>query len=360
MVYFVDLIILSLSFFTLSLSSSIRKRADRLQVRPHPIKLKATPDLPSSPAPAPSYSPACRSVPVRREWRALSYDEQADYIRSVKCLARLPSKLLGPSYRRWDDFEYVHCEMRGRVHARALFLPWHRWFLVLYERALQDECNLKGTLPYWNWTLDYQNITQSPIWSSDPIIGFGSNGSFFGPGSDPDDLDAGVVTDGAFARFPIYYPDRLMLQRNFQLKAPWAVDGYYLGNQWYNPNNMDIVMSQPNYSAFIMHLEGNYQQPDGTVLPAPHSIIHTLLGGVRICHTISNSSETFYCHHVRIDQLWFLWQMQDPTNRLYQFMPVGGFPANLDEELDYMGLAPKIKIRDVMNPLVPPLCYNYQ
>jgi hypothetical protein len=132
MVYFVDLIILSLSFFTLSLSSSIRKRADRLQVRPHPIKLKATPDLPSSPAPAPSYSPACRSVPVRREWRALSYDEQADYIRSVKCLARLPSKLLGPSYRRWDDFEYVHCEMRGRVHARALFLPCKlsTWFLL--------------------------------------------------------------------------------------------------------------------------------------------------------------------------------------------------------------------------------------
>jgi hypothetical protein len=219
----------------------------------------------------------------------------------------------------------------------------HRWFLILYERALQDECNLKGTLPYvlnqpldesvqhitwltctrflacvrsryWNWTLDYQNITQSPIWSSDPIVsnyrcwlesctveellliifwghmvqfivcvlkslrsdwvwfkrvvsseifllsqhlslcwplrlptGFLAlapiptiwvitlhssscvscpllHGLIWWNTCIPSFLDAGVVTDGAFARFPIYYPDRLMLQRNFQLKAPWAVE----------------------------------------------------------------------------------------------------------------------------------------
>ncbi|EHS63799.1 uncharacterized protein PGTG_21816 [Puccinia graminis f. sp. tritici CRL 75-36-700-3] len=233
---------------------------------------------PPPPKPA-SSSSTCKSVRVRKEWRTLSYEQQADYIKSIKCLVRLPSKLLGPSYRRWDDFEYVHCDLRKRLHTRPLFLPWHRYFTFVHEKILREECGFRGTVPYWNWTLDHKNITHSPVWSSDPVVGFGSNGSFFGPGSDPDDLDAGVVTDGAFARFPIYYPGRMMLQRNFHLDPPFAIPGYYLGSQWYNPNNMEIIASQANFSTFTMKLEGNYKQPDGTILPGPHSIIHSLLGG---------------------------------------------------------------------------------
>lgn len=83
------------------------------------------PTKPASPAPIapPQSSVTCESIRVRKEWRTLSYDEKANYIKSVKCLARLPSKLLGHSYRRWDDFESVHCNIRKRVHGRPLFLP---------------------------------------------------------------------------------------------------------------------------------------------------------------------------------------------------------------------------------------------
>ncbi|KAI7939142.1 hypothetical protein MJO28_014721 [Puccinia striiformis f. sp. tritici] len=317
--------------------------------------------------PSPSSNSTCKSIRVRKEWRALSHAEKADYIKSVKCLARLPSKLLGPSYRRWDDFHFhaypnsplIHGFLSTNAKNRGLFSnignsenhKGHRLFTFMYERIIQDECNFQGTIPYWDWSLDYQNITRSPIWSSDPEIGFGSNGSFFGPGSDPDDLDAGVVTDGAFAKFPIYHPGRMMLQRNFHLKPPLALPGHYLGSQWFDPNNLRIISSQTDYSSFIMKLEGNYKQPDGTTLPGPHTIIHSFIGG--------DMPDLSYAAN-DIDHVWSVWQTEDPANRTYEYLPTGGFPASLNDELNYMGLWPKTKVRDVMDTLKPPFCYRYE
>ncbi|CAH7689422.1 expressed protein [Phakopsora pachyrhizi] len=122
----------------------------------------------------------CDSIKVRKEWRTLSYSEKASYIKSVKCLTQKPAKILGKSYRRWDDFQFVHCEKINEIHSTSIFLPckstlstavlWHRYFLYLYEKALREECELSGPIPYWDWTLDAKNFTRSPIWSPDPIV----------------------------------------------------------------------------------------------------------------------------------------------------------------------------------------------
>ena len=32
--------------------------------------------------------------------------------------------------------------------SQGQFLPWHRHFLQLYERALREECGYKGRSPY--------------------------------------------------------------------------------------------------------------------------------------------------------------------------------------------------------------------
>ncbi|KAA1078871.1 hypothetical protein PGTUg99_012884 [Puccinia graminis f. sp. tritici] len=68
----------------------------------------------------------------------------------------------------------------------------------------------------------------------------------------------------------------------------------------------------------------------------------------------------FFPHHARIDQVWWSWQTKDPGHRTYEYLPAGGFQANLDDELDYLGLVPKIKVREVMDTLKPPLCYRYE
>ncbi|MBW0515460.1 hypothetical protein O181_055175 [Austropuccinia psidii MF-1] len=298
----------------------------------------------------------CETILVRREWRTLSYDEQADYIRAVKCLERRPSRLLGPPYRRCDDFQYVHCNSRSKVHLNEIFLSWHAYFLVIYEKVLRDECGYLGALPYWNWSLDADNITQSPLLSSDPLVGFGSNGSVMRP--DPNDLGAGIVSDGAFAWMRVMYPTHALLQRNFRLDPAFLRPGYYLGSQYYNAARLNTILSQKTFIWFLMTLEGNYMLSRDQVIVGPHSVLHTLLGGVLIITFFQFS--VFYPHHCHVERIYQLWKSQDPERRTYEYSDLHGNPADLDRSLDYMGLVPSIRVRDAMDALKPPMCYRYE
>ncbi|KAH9442994.1 hypothetical protein Pst134EB_027344 [Puccinia striiformis f. sp. tritici] len=225
-----------------------------------------------------SSSPGCPTVRVRREWRSLNHDEQASYITAVKCLADLPSKLLpGGDYRRYDDFENVHSRMRSKIHWCAIFLPWHRHFMFLFEKALRDECGYPGSLPRWDWTLDSLDMSQSPVWSDDPDVGFGGNGRDF---TDVDDgLEGGVVTDGAFANWPLYYPEYHKLQRNYNLPSQYKQAGRSYGSQFFDPPSITRIQSQPTYAKFALALEGTDPSSTGPSNPGPHSIIHVIMGG---------------------------------------------------------------------------------
>ena len=41
----------------------------------------------------------------------------------------------------------THVNYTLNVHLSGLFLPWHRHFLWLWEKALRDECGYSGYLP---------------------------------------------------------------------------------------------------------------------------------------------------------------------------------------------------------------------
>lgn len=107
---------------------------------------------------------SCTDPIRRREWRQLGDAEKTDYIRAVKCLHSLPSRVSGEG-KISDDFSWVHGHLGGfsqSIHFRGIyctadsilahnagpFLPWHRYFIHLYESALQDICGYKGHLPY--------------------------------------------------------------------------------------------------------------------------------------------------------------------------------------------------------------------
>ncbi|KAJ6036386.1 tyrosinase-like protein [Penicillium herquei] len=87
---------------------------------------------------------------IRREWRTLNKAEKKAYVDAA------------PS-----------------AHDAAPFLPWHRYFIYSYEQALKEHCGYRGILPYWDWSKDYQNVLESPIW--DDTLGFGTNGDIGGP-----------------------------------------------------------------------------------------------------------------------------------------------------------------------------------
>ena len=119
---------------------------------------------------------------VRKNQAALTTDEKRRFVDAVLELKRSG---------RYDAFvtthnafilgDTDHGERTG--HRSPSFLPWHRRFLLEFERALQ-EVDASVALPYWDWTADRSQ--RSSLWAPDFLGGTGRS------------LD-GQVMDGPFA-----------------------------------------------------------------------------------------------------------------------------------------------------------------
>ncbi len=82
---------------------------------------------------------------------------------------------------RYDDFVVMHreyyvmdTERRSRpAHMTPSFFPWHRQYLLEFEKALQ-RVDAGVSVPYWDWTRD--NTPTSSLWSEDFLGGNGRPG----------------------------------------------------------------------------------------------------------------------------------------------------------------------------------------
>jgi tyrosinase len=48
---------------------------------------------------------------------------------------------------RYDDFTYAHIHTVNETHGVALSMPWHRYFIWVWEQTLREECGYRGYLP---------------------------------------------------------------------------------------------------------------------------------------------------------------------------------------------------------------------
>ncbi|MBW0483417.1 hypothetical protein O181_023132 [Austropuccinia psidii MF-1] len=344
-------------------------------VRPPPVTTTSVPvTIPTSPPTGPtgpnSTQPGqtlpntCSQKLVRREWRTLDRNTQRAYIQSVKCLVSKPSKLFPNSQRQlYDDFVYVHDQMRLKVHWVASFLVWHRHFIHLYEQALQD-CGYTGGLPRWDWTLDAANMSTAPVWSPDPQVGFGGNGVASQAGDAS--LAGGKVIDGAFANFQLRYPDQHFLERGFNSPAQFNQGGTIYGSQYFDDKAIAVVHSSTNFLNFHVALEGTNPESPGPDLPGPHGTIHTVIGGDMspTSYAPNDVSWIFFLHHSNIDYHWTTWQNADLANRLRDFSGnrVEGSSRNnaqLTDKLSFLGIGADPTVSQVMDSSVYPYCYTY-
>ena len=60
-------------------------------------------------------------------------------------------------------------------HQSPSFLPWHRRYLLDFERRLQA-IDPTVTVPYWNWTID--RTLAAPLWKADFLGGDGRVGDY--------------------------------------------------------------------------------------------------------------------------------------------------------------------------------------
>ncbi|KAG6909420.1 hypothetical protein DXG01_000573 [Tephrocybe rancida] len=227
----------------------------------------------------------CTDPVVRREWRALSKFERSEWIRGIKCLAKLPHNpsvmatqflehhpLLNTSSSYYDDIVFTHMDLGHVIHATGRFYPWHRTFIHTVETAMKRHCKYEGAMPYWNWTIDAADFYNSPIFADpDPESGLGGWGN--------PDTDA-LVVDGAFAGFMLSYPYPHTLTRNFTLRPfldypdaeTWRIDRDRMANLSFTPEAIEKTIN-----GWI----GDYRgfQFDVEAVQASHFSVHAIMGG---------------------------------------------------------------------------------
>ena len=171
---------------------------------------------------------------VRKAWTSLTLPERKFYIDAVYCLYHkpsiLPKDLVPGALNRRDDFTAVHINQTFAVHLDGIFLPWHRNFLFLYEKALRDECGYQGYQPYWDWTKSDTDISAYPLFdgSSHSI---GSNGVYdpstgdynIGPYTFPHGSGGGCLIEGPFKDLELHLgPVSIQALFDQKLSSNWT------------------------------------------------------------------------------------------------------------------------------------------
>ncbi|TPX13319.1 uncharacterized protein E0L32_006292 [Thyridium curvatum] len=224
------------------------------------------------------------------------------------------------------------------AHGKAAFFSWHRRFISVYEQYLKDKCTYTGALPYWDWTLDWENLPGSPIFSA--VAGFGGNGDHTAPKGVG---DGHCVTDGPFADLhPLFYGSTLRphcLSRGFT--------DFHGRNA--SPAVVQEVLGSADYETFFLAVENG-----------PHNVAPNGIRGDFYSFT-APYDPIFYLHHAQLDRLWFLWQRKDAGHRLREYTgrTDTSNAASLEDLLVLGGLAPDITVSQVMDTEGAELCYRY-
>ncbi|OLN96037.1 Tyrosinase 3 [Colletotrichum chlorophyti] len=334
------------------------------------------------------------NVVFRREYGSLSQQERLAYVNAVKCLQKLPPRtpasVAAGAKSRFDDFIVTHIQQTLTIHYTGNFMPWHRWFVHLYEKALREECGYTGYQPYWDWPKYADAPQNSPIFNGDPYS-LGGNGDYVvhtGPVIVPPDgiggsniqLPAGVgggfVTTGPFANMTVNLgpvggladsaagPDGGLGYNPRGLKRDV---GPAMNQRYANYTTVLNLLLKPNIAEYRLLSEG----VPYTVEIGPHGGIHYTISGDPGGDLFTSPGDpAFYAHHGMMDRMWTLWQSIDPDTR-HQELNGGDYghitwansPASvktqLTDSIDMGYTGDSIQIQNVMDTLSGPFCYFY-
>lgn len=335
-----------------------------------------------------------RNIVFRREYGSLSKAERLDYVNAVKCLQslppRTPASVASGARSRFDDFIVTHIQQTLNIHFSGVFMPWHRWYVHEYEKALRDECGYKGYQPYWDWPKYASAPEKSPIFNGDPYS-LGGNGDFIphegpvivpppgvGGGSIPlpPGVGGGFVTTGPFANMTINLgpfgglegtepgPDGGLGYNPRGLKRDV---GPAMNTRYANYTTVLNLLLKPDIEQYRLLSEG----VPYTIEIGPHGGIHYTIGGDPGGDLFTSPGDpAFWVHHGMMDRMWTFWQALDPATRHcdisggdYGHMTWANEPPSrkvrLSDVLDMGYAGESTTIGEVMDTLSGPLCYFY-
>ena len=198
---------------------------------------------------------------------------------------------------------------RNAAHRGPVFLPWHRFMLVLLELQLQrvlDDADVG--LPYWDWAADGDlspdDQPGSPLWADDCMGGQGS-----------------PITTGPFAlesADPTTWRVRLAANVQGQLTSTnrglRRAFGQSVGSL---PTRADVAaaleLSTYDEEPWTTVSEGFRNTVEGwrplETAPGLHNRVHVWVGGDMLPSSSPNDP-VFYLNHCNEDRIWAAWQQR--------------------------------------------------
>jgi tyrosinase len=292
------------------------------------------------------------AVRVRKSVRSLSSQERTDFVAAVLALKAAKSPF-DPNLNYYDQFVAWHlslypCGMdhaMSSAHGGALFLPWHRQFLKLFEDALREVSGKAISVPYWDWT---DPASTEAVFANDFMGGDGNRAKGF------------AVTTGPFrrGRWPLkVHPIGIMYQGSATTFLTRHFGSFPVHPTLPTRDDVSFLMGRPSYDvepydagsdpnkSFRNMLEGFWRgagpirvttgsasmvcTPDGVMSTVSgegtHNRVHGWVGGVVGVGTqgpklgtmllpTSPNDPVFFLHHSNIDRLWAKWQEKHGTN----------------------------------------------
>ncbi|KAJ5211586.1 N-acetyl-6-hydroxytryptophan oxidase ivoB [Penicillium cinerascens] len=311
--------------------------------------------------------------------------ERISYTNAVLCLQKLPNQVPTAEYpgvrSRFDDFVATHINYTLHTHYSGLFLPWHRRFIWLWERALREECGYQGYLPYWDWPLWADNLAASPLFdgSETSLSGDGE----YNPGEQ--NMTGGNVTllrgsgggcakSGPFKNMKVHMgPFSRTLTSTTEIPAP-RFDynprclnrslNDFVASRYTNSTLVSTLMATTKMADFQMALDHWPPREDGVL--GPHGGGHFSIGSTMQDLFGSPQDPAFYLHHSQIDRLWAKWQDADDANRRNALNgtstimnPPAADPVTLDTMMEFGYLDAPRPVHEVMSPLANGFFYIY-
>ena len=239
---------------------------------------------------------------IRKNAATLSTTERDNFINALLELKRTGV---------YDQFVAIHesvTRLRPLVagaatgdnaHTGPAFLPWHREYLIQFEKALNaTNPNAEITIPYWKWDSGVSTDTTS-IFVDD----------FMGPPGTSQQKSVGPVMTGHFS-LNNGWQIHTLLQRvigSNALRRKTELDPVS------RPLPQFTQMNADNYTDFRI----GPNRTEG--LENPHNMVHVWVGfpaeqnpqdsdlGSMVVMTSPNDP-IFFLHHANVDRLWAKWQ----------------------------------------------------
>ncbi|KAI4161560.1 MAG: hypothetical protein L6R39_000050 [Caloplaca ligustica] len=268
----------------------------------------------------------------------------------------------------------------SHMNFQGLFYPFHRYYVHLYEKALRDECGYKGTQPYWDWTLGWQDPAKSAIFDGSRTS-MGGNGKFI-----PNNTATNLTAFGINLIIPPASGGGCVQQGPFK-EGTFTVN---LGPATFNPNthgnglgynprclkrDISTIWAANTRPTYVQYQLANKTCGDdfecfgivSEALNGTHTGGHYTWGGDPGFDPYSAAGDPiFFLHHAQVDRLWTMWQALNPEVRARQvygtetaFNSPPSANVTFATEMDYGVLSPKQAVGDVLSSIDGPFCYAY-